>query len=393
VTLTKTGAGPSGAKATNSDSDGLIVVDGLTKGYGTGAPAVDNFSLSIGKGEVVALLGPSGCGKTTTLRSIAGLIKPDAGTISIGNQTVYSSASKTFVQPDRRGLSMVFQQYALWPHMTVFENVAFGLRARRENKSTIQEWTKRALEQVELWDFRDRRIAALSGGQQQRIALARAIAVRPNVVLFDEPLSNLDTRLREQMRIEILELQRQLGFSAIYVTHDQHEAIGLARRVVIMNGGRVEQVGSPHEVWNNPQSAFVARFIGSTNRVSGTVSEITQHGVTVRTNDDLDIVVSKDQFRKDGAAAVGDRVDLYVKMSDVAISAEKSAAATNTWAGEITLASFDGDSTVLRVSIGNQQLLARVGATSFSEGAKVTVRVGPEAVACFFVPATTPSNS
>src|ERR1041384_5311499 len=245
-----------------------IEVKNLEIHYGD-VPAVRGVSFDVAPGEQLTLLGPSGCGKTTTLRAIAGLEQPTAGEIRIGGAPVYSSAHRVNIPAEKRGLSMVFQSYAIWPHMTVFENVAYGLRVRRESKEQIAEKVERALDMVQMRPFRDRGVSQLSGGQQQRVALARAFVFQPSVLLFDEPLSNLDAKLRADMRIELRELQHRLGITSVYVTHDLEEALAMSDRIVVMKDGLIAQVGSPSEIYNHPRNAFVADFVGSANLIRG----------------------------------------------------------------------------------------------------------------------------
>src|SRR5438128_10272419 len=245
-----------------------IEVENLTVHYGT-ATAVAGVSFQVQPGEQLTLLGPSGCGKTTTLRAIAGLERPSGGAIRIGGAPVYSSAQHVNIPAEKRGLSMVFQSYAIWPHMTVFDNVAYGLRVRRESREAIAEKVERALDMVQMRAFRDRGASQLSGGQQQRVALARAFVFQPSVLLFDEPLSNLDAKLRADMRIELRELQHRLGITSIYVTHDLEEALAMSDRIVVMRDGLIEQTGTPDEIYRLPNSAFVADFVGSANLIRG----------------------------------------------------------------------------------------------------------------------------
>jgi iron(III) transport system ATP-binding protein len=238
----------------------------LTRKYGA-FTAVDNIDLEVGDGEFVTLLGPSGCGKTTTLRMVAGFIEPDSGEIWFDDRRM------TEVPPHKRNTAMVFQSYALFPHMSVAQNVAFGLKMRNlpaaEQAARIEE----ALEMVSLRGLESRRPGQLSGGQQQRVALARAIVTRPDILLFDEPLSNLDAKLREKVRLEIRELQRRLDITTLYVTHDQAEALAISDRIVVMNGGHIEQIGDPASIYRSPRSAFVADFLGAANIVEGYASD------------------------------------------------------------------------------------------------------------------------
>jgi iron(III) transport system ATP-binding protein len=238
----------------------------LVKRYGDVA-AVDNVSLRIEHGLLVCLLGPSGCGKTTTLRLIAGFIEPTAGEIQVGERVV-SSPART-LPPEQRNMSMIFQSYALWPHMTVAENVAYGLTLRRMDKATVAQKVNAILSTTRLTALADRYPGELSGGQQQRVALARALIVDPETLLLDEPLSNLDANLREEMRFEVRRLHDQYRYTTVYVTHDQSEAMTTADLICVMNGGRIEQAGTPEDIYYRPRSEFVARFIGSSNVMRG----------------------------------------------------------------------------------------------------------------------------
>ena len=245
-------------------ADAAVELVGISKLFAD-VPAVDRIDLTVATGEFLTLLGPSGCGKTTTLNMIAGFLTPDAGTIRLAGRTVDRLPSF------RRDIGLVFQDYALFPHMNVAENVAFGLKMRRVAKPEIARRVAEALDLVHLSGFGDRRPMALSGGQRQRVALARALVIQPTVLLLDEPLSNLDLKLREEMRLEITTLQRRLGITMIMVTHDQGEALAVSDRIAIMNKGRIEQLGDAHAVYENPGSRFVADFIGQTNFIPGTV--------------------------------------------------------------------------------------------------------------------------
>ncbi|HEY4892187.1 MAG TPA: ABC transporter ATP-binding protein, partial [Reyranella sp.] len=247
-----------------------VELKGLTKHYGD-AVAVDGVSLRVEHGQLVCLLGPSGCGKTTTLRLIAGFIEPSAGEIVVGGK-VLSSPART-VPPEGRNMSMIFQSYALWPHMTVAENVAYGLKIRKLDKATIDAKLKAILSTARLEALADRYPGELSGGQQQRVALARALVVEPETLLLDEPLSNLDANLREEMRFEVRRLHDEYRYTTVYVTHDQSEAMTTADIIAVMNGGKVEQAGSPEDIYERPRSEFVARFIGGSNVVKGTVAD------------------------------------------------------------------------------------------------------------------------
>ena len=245
-----------------------VVIEHLRKNFGAEI-AVRDLDLAVGQGEFVTLLGPSGCGKTTTLRCIAGLERPDGGEIRIGDDVVASPARGIHLGPEDRNIGMVFQSYAIWPHMTVFNNVAYGLRVRRASAAVIRERTMRALELVGLAEQADRYATKLSGGQRQRVALARAIVYEPRVLLFDEPLSNLDAKLREQMRVELVRLQQEVGITSVYVTHDQSEALVMSDRVVVMDKGVIQQIGDPQTIYARPANSFVANFIGAANLIDG----------------------------------------------------------------------------------------------------------------------------
>ena len=238
----------------------------LTKRFGP-VTVVDNVALKIDHGQLVCLLGPSGCGKTTTLRLIAGFLEPTSGEIRVGDRLV-SSAART-LPPEQRKMSMIFQSYALWPHMTVAENITYGLRLRKLDRDTIAKKLKLILQTTKLEILAERYPGELSGGQQQRVALARALVVEPETLLLDEPLSNLDANLREEMRFEIRRLHDEYRYTTVYVTHDQSEAMTTADLIAVMNGGKIDQLGTPEDIYDRPQSEFVARFIGSSNVIKG----------------------------------------------------------------------------------------------------------------------------
>lgn len=246
----------------------FIEVRDLVAAY-AGNVAVHGVSFSVGKGEQLSLLGPSGCGKSTTLRCIAGLETPISGEIVIDGRLVFSAEKGVNVPTEKRDLSMVFQSYAIWPHMTVYENIAYGLKVRRVPRAQIRERVQEVLRMVGMEEFIDRPATDLSGGQQQRVALARSYAYVPKALLLDEPLSNLDSRLRVRMREELKDLQREFGATMIYVTHDQEEAMAISDRIVVMSKGRIEQEGAPLEIYDQPRTRFVADFIGAANILAG----------------------------------------------------------------------------------------------------------------------------
>jgi iron(III) transport system ATP-binding protein len=252
------------------DGVSSVSIDGLSKHFGGKTPttAIDDLNLEIELGEFLVLLGPSGCGKTTTLRCIAGLESADAGSIAFGDRTVFDAAHHVDVPPNKRNIGMVFQSYALWPHMTVRRNVSYPLRARKIKGKQATEWVEEVARLVDTTELLDRYPAQLSGGQQQRVALSRGLVARPALVLFDEPLSNLDARLRDLVRTEIYELHARLKFTAVYVTHDQSEAMALGDRLAIMRRGAMEQLGRPEEIFEEPATEYVAEFIGMSNRLT-----------------------------------------------------------------------------------------------------------------------------
>src|SRR5437773_8359090 len=262
----------------------MLQVTMLRKTFTTergGVRAVEDVSFTVEEGQFYTLLGPSGCGKTTTLRCVAGLERTDEGRIVVDGRIVSSHSPNVFVPPHKRDIGMVFQSYAIWPHMTVFENVAFPLRVskQRVSRSEISRRVEEALSLVELGGYGGRMATQLSGGQQQRLALARALVREPKLLLLDEPLSNLDAKLRERMRFELRELQRRLRITTLYVTHDQIEALSMSNVIAVMNAGVIVQEGAPREIYLQPKSKFVANFIGSTNQLAGRVARIDGNGV------------------------------------------------------------------------------------------------------------------
>jgi iron(III) transport system ATP-binding protein len=256
-----------------------ISLESLSKRYAD-LPAVESLTLEVADREFVTLLGPSGCGKTTTLRLIAGFLEPDAGVIRVGGQTVSTPAA--CVPPEARGMGMVFQNYAVWPHKTVYENVAFGLKVRKVPWREQRDRVKRVVDLVNLTGLEDRYPSQLSGGQQQRVALARSLVVEPRILLLDEPLSNLDAKLRERMRWELKALQRRTGITFVYVTHDQSEAMALSDRIAVMHRGRLEQYGTPREVYSRPANRNVADFMGLVNFIPGRAGQADHGSATVR---------------------------------------------------------------------------------------------------------------
>ena len=346
-----------------------IEVRDLVVRYGD-TTAVDGVSFAIGAGEMVTLLGPSGCGKTTTLRSIAGLETPTGGLIRLNAQTVFSGAERRNVPAEKRGVSMVFQSYAIWPHMSVFENVAYGLRVRKLPQAEIASNVARVLDMVQMRRYADRPASALSGGQQQRVAVARAIAFSPTVLLFDEPLSNLDAKLRAEMRVELRELQRRLDITALYVTHDQEEALAISDRVIVMSGGKIEQIGSPEAIYNEPISRFVADFVGSANMIEGRVIGAGADGTTLfETVSGVTLAVTGGSARETGT---------LVAVRSAYINLGAAAGALNAVSGTIHRRMFHGDFIQYVVDWPAGQLIVRRPPTElFEEGGAVTVSFAP----------------
>jgi ABC-type Fe3+/spermidine/putrescine transport system ATPase subunit len=355
-------------------SEARIEIDNLVVRYGD-VPAVDGVSFTVGEGEHVTLLGPSGCGKTTTLRAIAGLEEPSGGSIRIAGRTVYSAVERRNVPAEKRGVSMVFQSYAVWPHMSVFDNVAYGLRVRKLPRAEIAEQVDRALGLVQMRDFAGRSAALLSGGQQQRVALARAIAFSPTVLLFDEPLSNLDAKLRVEMRVELRALQRRLGVTSLYVTHDQEEALAISDRVIVMNVGGIEQLGTPEDIYNRPKTRFVADFVGSANLIAGRVRGGAAGAGPV--GFDADGGLALQAWAAHAPHGKESHVAIRTAYIEMAMGAPDGRA--NSAVGTIRQRLFHGDFIQYIVDWPAGQLTVRRSPTEvFEEGAAVTLSFAPE---------------
>ncbi len=330
-----------------------VLLDSVTKHFGE-TVAVDTFDLSVADGEFVTLLGPSGCGKTTTLRMLAGLVEPTSGHIFFDDQDV------TYLTPRARNIGFVFQSPALFPHLSVADNVGFGLSVKGAKKPAIATRVDEMLALVELAGYGKRLPAQLSGGQQQRVALARVLATDPRLLLFDEPLSALDKNLRDSLKYSILDLQRRTKKTAIYVTHDQSEAFAISDRIVVMNGGRIEQIGTQTDIYLRPQTRFVAEFIGANNSLPGTVTEVRPEGeATVLTVAAGDITL---HCRAYEPFAVGDAVLAYVRPEDVAVLDEGDQSGhDNVVDGVIDRVIFEGATAQLRVDVGGREVRADIG--------------------------------
>jgi iron(III) transport system ATP-binding protein len=335
----------------------LISIRGLVKRYpgrDITRNAVDGISFEVPEGQLFTLLGPSGCGKTTTLRMIAGLERPDAGEISIAGEYVYNAATGVAVPANRRPIGMVFQSYAVWPHMTVFENVSFPLTVGKSKppKDVVQEKTQRALELVGLTEYAQRSATALSGGQQQRVALARALVREPKILLLDEPLSNLDAQLRERMREEIREVQQKLGITAVYVTHDQNEALAISDCIMLMEQGEIVEMGAPQQIYGSPRSAFTATFVGIANDVAGTVRK-TAVGTTIETPHGNIVGVPPD-----ANLAEGQSVQVFLRPENFVLHRTKKA--DNAWTGTVSFCTYQGDCWDYHVESAGTLLRVRV---------------------------------
>jgi iron(III) transport system ATP-binding protein len=352
-------------------------LSGVCKRYGA-KTVVDDVSLDVGDGEFVVILGPSGCGKTTTLRMLAGLEHPDAGTIAIGDRIVSAPSAGVFVSPDRRNVGMVFQSYAIWPHMTVFGNVSYPLRLRGERRAAIEQKVRDVLRLVGLEADMHRSATALSGGQMQRVALARAIVYNPALLLFDEPLSNLDLKLRERLRVELKELQRRTALTSVYVTHDQAEAVELGDRVVVMNAGRIEQIGTPIDVFRRPRTRFVAEFIGTANIVTATVEHGTPAGGDVRLAGGQRMPVLAD-----APLSAGARADLVIQPEDCVLVEARDAAAGETWTVRVTERHFQGMATRYTIDwhgVVLEVIMLGTAGDGIAPGSLATLTIAPGAV-------------
>jgi ABC-type Fe3+/spermidine/putrescine transport system ATPase subunit len=360
----------------------VLRLTGVSKLFGA-APAVDGASLEIHRGEVFTLLGPSGCGKTTTLRLVAGLERPDAGEIILRGRPVASAARRLFVAPHKRNLGMVFQSYAIWPHMSVFENVAYPLRLRGTPGRTVHDKVARVLELVGLCGLEERSATLLSGGQMQRLALCRSLVYEPDLLLLDEPFSNLDAKLREQMRVELKLLQRRIGVTVLFVTHDQIEALSLSDRIAVMQRGRVEQVGAPRELYERPATAFVRDFLGQTVILRGRVAGGGPDAVTVKLDGPLGDRLVSGRATSPAGLAPGGEAYVAIRPEDIEVAVVDGAPAGADAAlpGIIEALLFVGDRYEARVSLGGEQriLLLLPRAREWREGQHLRLGVPPAA--------------
>lgn len=287
-----------------------VSLDHVSKTFGA-VKAVDDVSVDIREGELFLMLGPSGCGKTTALRIIAGFYKPDTGIVTFDGKEVNT------LPPYKRNTGMVFQNYALWPHMNVYENVAFGLKMRKVSANERVDRVKRVLDVVQMREYAERFPNQLSGGQQQRIALARALVIEPSVLLLDEPLSNLDAKLRVEMRSEVRRIQKELGITTIYVTHDQTEALAIADTIAVMSFGRISQVGTPREIYQYPQNKFVANFIGEPNVLDGQIESVNKEKGVARVKLDEQLALEGRLPRDFSTYGMGDKVSCFIRPESI----------------------------------------------------------------------------
>jgi iron(III) transport system ATP-binding protein len=337
----------------------------LTKRY-PGVVSVDAIELAVRHGEFVCLLGPSGCGKTTTLRMIAGFLVPDGGEIRVGGKVV--SAVDSVVPPERRNMSMIFQSYAVWPHMTVRDNVGYALKMKKLPRDEKAARVDELLRATQLDGYAERYPAELSGGQQQRVALARALAAKPDILLMDEPLSNLDANLRHEMRYEIRRLHDAFQYTSIYVTHDQSEAMTMADRIVVMNAGRIEQIGTPLDVYERPESEFVARFIGASN-----VLRATHVGDRV-----VDVAGRRLSVGHGRFAAAGMAMSVCVKTHDCELLVGEANGADNVLPGIVRSQAYMGSHRDYIVDVGQQMLITAPPRIDVPAGSRVQVRLDPQ---------------
>lgn len=351
-----------------------ISIQNLQLKYGD-FTAIENLNLDVGDGEALVLLGQSGCGKTSTMRCLAGLEEPSAGRIIIDDVVVFDSERGINLPPNKRNVGMVFQSYAVWPHMTVFQNVAYSLRMQKVSKKEINERVMEVLTMVGLEKFAQRGASLLSGGQMQRVALARSLVMRPSVLMLDEPLSNLDARLRDRLRVELREIQLRLGLTCVYVTHDQHEAFALADRIALLQGGRIVQIGGPREMYETPSSASIAHFLGVSNVMDCETVETDGDAASARiSGHDIKFLFSS------GLPPTSTELKLCIRAEDLQISAQPQNK-SNSWKGKVRVAGFQGNDIRYAVELDGGLELDALGTIKRGEqhevGDSVWVSVDP----------------
>ena len=353
-----------------------ICIKNLSRYYfseGKTIKALENVDLIIPANQIFTLLGPSGCGKTTLLRCIVGLETPDSGEITIGEKIVWSKEKNIFVPPEKRELSMVFQTYAIWPHMNVFDNVAYPLQTRKESREDIARKVKKTLRLVQLEGFENRPATKLSGGQQQRVALARALVAEPNVILFDEPLSNLDAKLREETRKELRSFLAKLKITAIYVTHDQIEALSLSDTIAIMKDGRIIETGAPKKIYFDSDHLFVADFIGRANLIEGKVRAV-EDFYTI-----IDSGIGAIACLKDPRALPGNAVTMCIRPEFIKVMKGDTRDGRNIFRGRVESMVFVGEAYEAEISIADTRLTTRIEPTvSVKEGDEIALSFDPD---------------
>jgi len=361
-----------------------LEVTALSKRFAIGRPAVDGVSFAVPRGEIVVLLGPSGCGKTKTLRCVAGLEHPTGGEISISGKLVSSPARGVLVPPRARDLGMVFQSYAVWPHMTVRQNVSYPLKHRKIARNEASHRVDEVLELVGLTEYADRPVVALSGGQMQRVALARSLVYRPQLLLLDEPLSNLDAKLRLRLRDDLRVILKQTGMTALYVTHDQAEAVVLGDRIGVMRDGRLLQIGTPHAIYNRPVDLFVANFTGATNELAGTLVEC---------NGAFGVVDFGDGRRGEAALlqplGPGDKVRVALRPENIAIGRQDG---SNAFTAKVIDRRYQGTQTVYDIELFGNRLEALELGTAARHPVGVEAPVSLSREACWAYRDTGPSS-
>ncbi len=354
-----------------------VMVEGLVKRFDAIA-AVHGVSFVVEEGEIFTLLGPSGCGKTTTLRCIAGLERPDGGRIMIGEETVFDADRDIFIPPEKRSIGMVFQSFAIWPHLTVFDNVAFPLRLRKVRPRQVEALVRDTLRGVRLEGFERRFPSQLSGGQQQRVVLARCLVYRPRLILLDEPLANLDAKLREEMRAELREVQRAFKITTLYVTHDQSEAMALSDRVAVMRDGLILRQAPPRDVFNQPEHPFVAGFVGASNLFDARAVGYDEHVL---------LEVHVPEWGRVRVATPVERIEpgravvISVRPADISLSRDHESANPNTWLARIERVVYLGDVLDCWIRIGGATLRVRANVDgNWQQGDEVRVRIPPDRV-------------
>jgi iron(III) transport system ATP-binding protein len=352
-----------------------IHVESLVKEFGD-QRALDGVTFRVAEGELFTLLGPSGCGKSTTLMSIAGFQTPDEGRIAVGDEAFFDASGRVDVAAERRNLGIVFQSYAVWPHMTVFDNLAFPLRVRRMKRAAIKQRVREVLELVDMAPYEERYPHQLSGGQQQRVALGRALVYSPSVLLLDEPFSNLDAKLRERARTWVKDLQHSLGLTTIFVTHDQDEALSMSDRVLVMDHGVIQQVGTPEEVYRRPANTFVAEFVGRVNLISGSVVGVDGGEIQL----DVDGTGKRLRVAADGTPAAGARLTVAVRPEALVLDrADAGSGGSNTLEATVDATAFLGDHYQYELHAGPLSLTAQ-SSRPLGDG-RVKVHIPPAACA------------